>query len=69
MQTKIIMELHPLEANLIKLIRNRFQWGEITIECRDGLPQRMGKAFVWEKIPSTDMVTVPPPEENLSTEE
>lgn len=51
------MELHPLEANLIKLIRTRFQWGDITIECRDSLPQRVGKAFVWEKIPlelSTD---------------
>lgn len=45
------MELHPLEANLIHLIRNKFQWGDITIECRDGLPQRVGKAFVWEKIP------------------
>lgn len=44
------MELHPLEANLIKEIRERFRYGEITIECKDGLPNRIGKAFVWEKI-------------------
>jgi len=47
-----------LEANLINLIRNRFQWGEVTIECRDGLPHRMGKAFTWEKIPQDELSTV-----------
>ena len=44
------MKLHPLEVDLILQIRNKFQWGEITIEVRDGLPQRLGKAFVWEKL-------------------
>ena len=51
MQSKVQMELHPLEANLINLIRSRFKFGEISVECRDGLPSRIGKAFVWEKIP------------------
>jgi len=58
MQKKVTMELHPLEANLINLIRNRFQWGEVTIECRDGLPHRMGKAFTWEKISQEELSTV-----------
>lgn len=44
------MELHPLEADLILKIRNRFRYGELVIECRDGLPFRIGKAFVWEKL-------------------
>jgi len=48
----VTMELHPLEANLIMLIRNRFQWGEIVVECREGLPQRMMKAYDWTKVPT-----------------
>ena len=49
-----MMELHPKEANLIKLIRNRFKWGEVVVECRDGLPYRMMKAFDWTKISSEE---------------
>lgn len=48
------MELHPLEADLINKIRTRFRYGELVIECRDGLPFRAGRAFVWEKL-STDL--------------
>jgi hypothetical protein len=44
------MELHPNEAELIEKIRNKYQWGEIIIECRDGLPQRIGKTVVYERI-------------------
>lgn len=32
------MELHPNEAALIELIRTRYRFGRIEIDCRDGLP-------------------------------
>lgn len=44
------MELHPLEVELILRIRSKYQYGEIIIECRDGLPQRVGKTTVYEKL-------------------
>lgn len=44
------MSLHPLEVELIQKIRNKYQWGEIVIECRDGLPQRIGQTIVYEKL-------------------
>ena len=53
-QQKVTMDLHPLEAALIKAIREKYQWGSIEIECREGLPQRVGKTIVYEKLISTD---------------
>ena len=46
------MELHPKEANLIKQIRDRFQWGEVTITCMNGLPDRILKTHDYTKISS-----------------
>ncbi len=48
------MELHPKEKNLIILIRTRFQWGDVSIETRDGLPNRIMKAHDWTQISSED---------------
>lgn len=36
-----IGELHPREKALIKLIRERFRFGEIVIDTRDGLPHQV----------------------------
>ena len=47
---KIEMELHPQEVELIKRIREKYRFGEIIIECRDGLPQRIGKTTVFEAL-------------------
>lgn len=44
------MELHPMEVELILKIRNHYQFGEIIIECRNGLPIRIGKTTVYEKL-------------------
>lgn len=52
MQNKIVMELHPKEANMIMLIRNRFQWGDLLIECKDALPNRAMKAHDWTMVPA-----------------
>lgn len=51
------MQLHPREAQLIRLIRERFQWGDITIETKEGLPFRMMKAHDWTMI--TDELSPP----------
>lgn len=50
MQNKITMELHPKEAELIMYIRERYQYGEITVECYQGLPNRIGKTTTYEKL-------------------
>lgn len=44
------MELHPAEAELIQKIRTQYQFGEIIVECLNGLPYRIGKTTVYEKI-------------------
>ena len=36
-----IVELHPNEIQLLKAIRHKWRFGEITILVRDGLPFRM----------------------------
>ena len=53
MSKTIQMLLDPREVDLINKIREKYQFGEIIIECRDGLPQRIGKTVVYEKL-STD---------------
>lgn len=46
------MELHPLEVELIQKIRNQYKWGEIILEIRDGLPHRIGRTTIYEKLDS-----------------
>lgn len=36
-----ILELHPQEVELLRHLRTRFKFGEITIIMRDGLPARV----------------------------
>lgn len=50
MQKKIVMEVAPQEADLINKIREKYRFGEIVIECKDGLPYRIGKSVVYEKL-------------------
>lgn len=45
-----MMEVHQKEKELLLKIRSRFRFGEIIIEVRDGLPDRIGRAMVWEKV-------------------
>lgn len=37
----VIFELHPKEIELLRLIREKIRYGEITIKTRDGLPFRV----------------------------
>lgn len=52
------MELDPREADLIQRIRSKYQYGEIIVECRDGLPVRIGKTVTYEKL-STEETLLP----------
>ncbi len=54
----ITMLVHPAEQDLLLKIRSRFRFGEIRIETRDGLPDRIGQALVWEKV-STPVIPNP----------
>lgn len=45
-----MMELAPQEVDLILKIRDKFKFGEILVECKDGLPYRIGKTVIYEKL-------------------
>jgi hypothetical protein len=36
-----ILELHPFEMELLRNLRTKFKFGDITITMRDGLPFRL----------------------------
>lgn len=46
----VTMELHPLEAEFIWRIRNEYPYGEVIIETRNGLPDRIGQKVVYKKL-------------------
>lgn len=48
--TTIIIELHPNEIELIKSLRNRFRFGEVTIIMRNGLPVRLKRITEFEDL-------------------
>lgn len=51
------MDLDLREADLILKIRTKYCWGEILVECRDGLPHRVGKTTVYEKLETDRLST------------
>ena len=48
-----ILELHPYEMELIRSIRHRWRFGEMTIFVRDGLPQRIMRVQEFINMQST----------------
>lgn len=44
------MDLHPMEADLIQRIRSKYRFGEIMIECRDGLPVYIIREVIRQKL-------------------
>lgn len=46
------MELDPREADLILKIRDKYQFGEVLVECQNGLPWRIGRTITYEKLDS-----------------
>jgi hypothetical protein len=41
-------QLHQKEIELLYWIRNRFRWGELVIQVRDGLPFRISRAVEYQ---------------------
>lgn len=39
------MRVHPLEEQLLKMLRQRWRFGEVIVLMRDGLPRRILKAY------------------------
>lgn len=54
MQQKIIMELHPNEAELINKIRTKYNFGDVLLVCRNGLPYSISKTIVSDR---KDLIT------------
>lgn len=49
------IKLHPKELALIIALRNKFPFGEVHIIMRDGVPQRIKKAWEFDDLElSTD---------------
>lgn len=48
-QKNSIGELSSKEIGLIRIIRERFQWGEIKILVRNGQPYRVASAVEYEE--------------------
>lgn len=46
----VTVKLHRSEANLIQRIRDKYNYGEITIEIYDGLPSRIVVEKHYDKI-------------------
>jgi len=44
------MELNEAEANLIKLIRHKYRYGEIIIIIHDGSPKKIKKIDVFDDL-------------------
>jgi len=44
------MELHPYEAELIKRIREKYHYGEITIKVHGGLPDKIVKEVHFDSV-------------------
>lgn len=43
------MKLHPKEAELINKIRNRYNYGDISISCLHGLPYSINRTTTLDK--------------------
>lgn len=43
-------DLHPREIQLIYYIRNRFRFGDLVIQTRDGLPFRIAKSIEYQSL-------------------
>jgi len=45
-----IIDLHPNEMQLLKMLRTRFKFGDVTIRMRDGVPFRLVRIQEYEDL-------------------
>ena len=48
-----IVELHPNEMQLLKILRSKFRYGDVTIIMQDGLPVRIKRITEFENLKGT----------------
>jgi hypothetical protein len=46
----ILLPLHPKEIALLLALRNKFRYGDVIIKMKDGLPQRLAKAYEFDEL-------------------
>ena len=45
-----LINLHPKELALILALREKFPYGEVIIVTRDGIPQRIKQAWIFDDL-------------------
>jgi len=45
-----VIELHEKEIALILSLRHKFKYGDVTIIMRDGVPQRIQQAIIFDDL-------------------
>ena len=45
-----VIELHEKEIALILALRHKFKYGDVTIIMRDGIPQRIQQAIIFDDL-------------------
>ena len=48
-----IVTLHPNEMQLLKMLRSKFRYGDITIIIQDGVPVRIKRVTEFENLKGT----------------
>lgn len=51
-----IMELHPFEMELLRNLRTRFKFGDITITMKDGLPLRLKRITEFSDLANNNLI-------------
>ena len=54
-----ILELHPREMELLRLLRTRFRFGDINIVMKDGVPFRLKRITEFADILDTSTNLMP----------
>ena len=49
-----ILELHPFEMELLRNLRTKFKFGDVTITMRDGLPFRLKRITEFAELNTFD---------------
>ena len=52
--TTVIIELHQYEMELIKMLRSKYRFGDVTIKMQDGLPQYLVRVTEIDKLNKLD---------------
>lgn len=47
---KFMLEVHQAEAELLKMIREKYQFGSITLETKNGLPYRITERIKYDIV-------------------